>query len=216
MKALLKKEFALCMHPASVLFVFLGALVLVPNYPAEVACFFSGLGAFFICLTARENGDAAFTVSLPVKKEQVAYARILHCTILQALQIAFMAICTALKCSLFPTQNYAGMDAGIAFFGEAFLLYGLFDIIFFPWYFSDVTKVGVPFIVAGVAQFVVILIVIVLTYVCPFVRDCLDNSDASYLGAKLGVLFVGLALYLACAAAATVLSGRAFKRADVA
>lgn len=33
--AMLKKEFALCLHPAAIVFVLFGAFVFIPNYPYE-------------------------------------------------------------------------------------------------------------------------------------------------------------------------------------
>ena len=67
MSALLKKEFSLALHPASALFVFFAAMVFIPNYPYEVMFFFSGLSAFFICLTGRENKVLPFSCVLPVE-----------------------------------------------------------------------------------------------------------------------------------------------------
>ncbi|MCI9504205.1 MAG: hypothetical protein HFE26_02280 [Clostridia bacterium] len=84
MAALLKKEFSLCLHPTGALFVLFSAFVFIPNYPYEVMFFFSGLSVFFICLTARENGDAAFTCCLPVGRKEAVLARMSMCALLQA------------------------------------------------------------------------------------------------------------------------------------
>ena len=61
MKNLMRKELVLAMHPASVLFLLLSAMLLIPNYPYYVICFYTCLGTFFICLTGRENRDIEFT-----------------------------------------------------------------------------------------------------------------------------------------------------------
>ncbi|MDE5547885.1 MAG: hypothetical protein K2J30_02695 [Clostridia bacterium] len=74
---LLKKEWALCLHPTCFIFLAFAFFVFIPNYPYEVAYFFSGLAVFFVCLTARENGDFAYTCSKPVKQRAVALARVL-------------------------------------------------------------------------------------------------------------------------------------------
>ena len=55
MKALLKKEFLLCLHPTCFIFLAFAAFVFLPNYPYEVMFFFSGLSVFFVCLTARQR-----------------------------------------------------------------------------------------------------------------------------------------------------------------
>ena len=66
MSKLLKKELALCLHPAAVVMLLLSALVLAPNYPYAVSFFYLTLGLFFICLGGRENHDVIFTLTLPV------------------------------------------------------------------------------------------------------------------------------------------------------
>ena len=57
MNRLLQKELRLAMHPASVGFLLLSALLLIPNYPYYVTFFYTSLGVFFICLGGRENKD---------------------------------------------------------------------------------------------------------------------------------------------------------------
>ena len=97
MKALLKKEFRLCLHPTALIFLAFAGFVFIPSYPYEVMFFFSGLSVFFICLTARENGDASFSCALPVKKGDVARARIFMCVILQVALLALAACTTSVK-----------------------------------------------------------------------------------------------------------------------
>lgn len=65
--AMLKKEFPLCLHPAAIVFVLFGAFVFIPNYPYEVMFFFSGLGAYFICLSAR--GKRRFGIRLHASRQ---------------------------------------------------------------------------------------------------------------------------------------------------
>ena len=63
---LLRKEFSLCMHPTCWLMPLLSVLILTPGYPYGVCCFYVALSIFFVCLTARENHDAAYTLTLAV------------------------------------------------------------------------------------------------------------------------------------------------------
>ena len=135
MKALLKKEFTLCLHPTAFLFLAFCVFVFIPNYPYEVMFFFSGLSVFFICLTARENGDAAFTSALPVRREYAVYARVLMCVILQAALLMLAGMTTAIKEACFPTAmqlNAAGSTANLAFLGYGAIIMGTFNLTFFP------------------------------------------------------------------------------------
>lgn len=147
MSALLKKEFSLALHPASALFVFFAAMVFIPNYPYEVMFFFSGLSAFFICLTGRENKDLHFSCVLPVEKRDVAAARVLFCMILQLAQIVLCVPFIAIKSAWINMPNLAGMEANAAFLGFGLMMLGGFNLIFFPLYFKNPNKVGKPFCV---------------------------------------------------------------------
>ena len=48
MKALLNKEFRLCLHPAVFIYLALFLMLLIPNYPYLVSCFFV-CNAIFFC-----------------------------------------------------------------------------------------------------------------------------------------------------------------------
>ena len=48
MKALIKKEFKLALHPTVPLFWLLSAMLIIPNYPYYVAFFYTTLGLFFV------------------------------------------------------------------------------------------------------------------------------------------------------------------------
>ena len=54
---LLRKELRLAVHPTSWIFLGLSLMLLIPSYPYYVAFFYTGLGIFFTCLSARENQD---------------------------------------------------------------------------------------------------------------------------------------------------------------
>ena len=201
---LLKKEFRLCLHPTAPLFLALAAMVLIPNYPYAVSFFYLTLGVFFICLTGRENHDVAFTAALPVSRKQIVEGRMLLVCCLEALDLLAVGLMLWVKGPIGFTPNEAGMDANIALLGEGLIVFGLFNLIFFPRWYKDINKVGVPFLLASAAVFVYILLAIVSTYAIPFVRDCLDTQDPAFLKEKL--LFVGAALLFF--AAATWLSAR--------
>ena len=212
---LLKKEFRLCLHPTAPLFLALASMILIPNYPYAVSFFYVTLGVFFICLTGRENHDAGYTAALPVSRKQIVEGRILLVCCLELADLLAAALMVWLKSLIGFSPNQAGMDANIALLGEGFLVFSLFNLIFFPRWYKDINKVGAPFLLASAAVFVYILLVIVSTYAVPFVRDCLDTQDPDHLTEKL--LFTGAAaLVFACSAWLTVqLSVRRFEQVDL-
>ncbi len=216
MKALLQKEFTLSLHPMAIVFLCFAALVFVPNYPYEVIFFFSGLSVYFICMTARENGDLLFTCSLPVTKRSVALARILTAVILQCALLIFTALCIGVKQIVYPREllvNLAANSANLAFCGFGGLLLGTFNLVFFPLYYRDPNRVGIPFLIATAVQFGLIALMIILRHM-PFYAP-LTVPDPTGWGAKLTVLLCGLTLYAAMTFSAARLSLRTFERVDL-
>ena len=212
---LLKKELRLCLHPTAPLFLLLCAMILIPNYPCTVSFFYMTLGVFFICLTGRENHDAAFTAALPVSRKQMVWGRVGMVCCLELADLLAAAMMLWVKGLIGFTPNQAGMDANIALLGEGFILFGLFNLIFFPNWYKNINKVGVPFLLSSAAVFVYILLAIVSTYAVPFVRDCLDTQDPAHLTEKL--LFIAAAvLFFLCATGLSVkASVRRFERVDL-
>ena len=211
---LLKKEFTLCMHPTCWLMPLLSALVLTPGYPYGVSCFYVALSIFFVCLTARENHDASYTLMLPVSRADAVRARILFCVLVEAVQIALMGGFIALKYAIGFKENPAGLDAGVALIGEGFLLYTIFNMIFFPAYYKDINKPGSAFMKAGTAMFVWIVLEVVATYTLPFAQK-LDQADPKNLSEKIIFTLGACALFVTGTVRAGISSVKCFEKKDL-
>lgn len=196
MLKLLKKEFALSMHPMTPVMLLLSAMVLIPNYPYGVIFFYVTLSLFFTCLSGRENNDVLYSLTLPVPKRDVVRARICYAVILEIAQLVIMIPFVLLKQRLSGAVNQAGLDANLSLFGWGLILYALFNAVFFSGYYKDVKRVGVSFIKASALMFVCIAAEIAASYVIPFVRDCLDGSGAKYLPARINFLFFGISIFV--------------------
>ena len=212
---LLKKEFALCMHPTGIIMPLLSALVLVPGYPYGVSCFYVGLAVYFISLEARENHDAAYTLTLPVSRADAVKARILFCALLEIGQLILMGVFVIIKYAIGFVENPAGLDAGVALIGEGFVLYAIFNMIFFPMYYRDINKPGSAFLWAGAAMFLWIAAEVVSTYAVPFVHNCLDQADPAYMREKALFTLGGFALFAAGTARAVLASAKKFEAVDL-
>ena len=150
---LLRKELRLAVHPTSWLFLGLSLMLLIPSYPYYVAFFYTGLGIFFTCLSARENQDISYMLLLPLPKHDVVRARFVSSVLMELLQVATAAFTLVLHHFLIQTSNPVGMDANIALLGLALVELGLFNLVFFPLYYKNPQKVGVPFLIAGLQCF---------------------------------------------------------------
>lgn len=211
---LLIKEWKLCMHPTGYLMLLCAALVLVPGYPYTVSCFYMGLAIFFICLTARENHDAAYTLTLPVSREDAVRARILFCTALEVLDLLMIGLMVLLKGAIGNTPNPAGLDAGLALIGEGMIAFALFNMVFFPIYYRDINKPGKAFGFAAAAMLVLIVLEIAATYTVPFFR-MLDTPDPQYLSEKGLYTLAGLALFAGGTAKSIQMSRKRFAEEDL-
>ena len=191
------------------------ALILVPGYPYGVSCFYMGLAVYFICLTARENHDASYTLTLPVSRRDAVRARILFCSVLEVIDLLLMALFILIKQLIGNVPNPAGLDAGVALIGEGMILFAIFNMIFFPVYYRDINKPGKAFLPAAAAMFLWIILEVVGTYAVPFLRDVLDQPDPRYMSDKLLFTLGGLALFLGGTALSIQRSVKKFEELDL-
>ena len=187
----------------------------VPGYPYGVSCFYMGLAIFFICLTARENHDATYTLMLPVSRADAVKGRILFCTLLEVIDLLVMGIFILIKYAIGTTPNPAGLDAGLALIGSGMIIFAIFNMIFFPVYYKDINKPGKAFGFAAVAVFLWIIIETVSTYAVPFFRDVLDQPDPRNMSDKALFTLAGLALFVAGTAKSVQMSVKKFEEVDL-
>lgn len=215
MAKLLKKEFILFTHPTSWLFLAFGAMILIPGYPLYLPLFWTTLGLFYACLSARENNDLYYTLQLPVRKRDAVRARALYFSLMELLQIAVCVPLAVLRGALKIGPNPAGMDANIALFGLGLLLMGLFNCLFLPRLYKKPEAVGKPFLLVTVWVFLYIAAAEVCCFTVPFFRDVLDTPDPQHLGAKLIVLALGAALFVLLTLAGTRKAETIFEKVDL-
>lgn len=215
MKKLLKKEFMLALHPTSIIFLFFAVFVFIPNYIYEAMFFFSCLSIFFICLTSRENKDIYFTATLPVEKKKIALARIFVAIILQLTQLVLVSVFIILKTKFINLPNIAGLEANMAFIGVGFIILGAFNLIFFPLYFKNPNKVGVPFIITSIVIFFIVCLNTILVNAVPFIANNIDIPDTVFSLSKLFILIGGMIIYILFNIITCILSVKIFKKTDL-
>ena len=145
---LLYKEFALAAHPSLFIFTFLGCLVIVPAYPYSVIFMFGCLAPFITFMFARENNDAWFTAILPVKKRETVKAKCMLIIAVQLGQLIISVPFAVLRNILSIPNNPVGMDATVGWYGFGFIIFSVFDLLFFPTYYKSGYKAGKAFLLA--------------------------------------------------------------------
>ena len=126
-----------------------------------------------------------------------------------------MILFVLLKNAIGNMPNPAGMDAGLALIGEGMIIFGLFNMIFFPLYYRDINKPGKAFLFASAAVFLWIILEVVSTYTVPFFRDVLDQPDPRNMSDKALFTLGGLALFLAGTAWSIRTSVKRFEELDL-
>lgn len=141
MKNLVYKEFRLAAHPTNCIFLSFAFMLLIPNYPYLVSFFYTTLGIFFMCLSSRENHDLEYSLNLPVRKRDLVGARILTVCIFELLTIVATIPFAVLRCTILNVSaNQAGSMPSLAFYGIAFLYFGIFNLAFFTAYYKSPEK----------------------------------------------------------------------------
>ena len=211
MMTLLYKEIRLCAHPTSIVFAFLGCLVLVPAYPYSVIFLFGCLAPYITFVNARETNDAWYTATLPVTKRESVRAKCLLIVSLQLFQLLFSIPFTLLRRALGVPNNPVGLDATLAWYGFGLMIYAAFDLAFFPAFYKSGYKAGKAFIVASVPM---LLGMIAAESTAHIPALAWLDSDAHWRR-QLPVLAAGMACYAALLPLACRISEGRFERVDL-
>ena len=207
MKALLRKEFSLCVHPTCYLFLILGALMLlIPSYPLYVCFFYMTLAIYFVFLIGQEKRDILFSSLLPVAKADLVTARTLLIVFFELAVVLLAVPFAILRQVLQIPANPVGMDPGTAFFGLVLIQFAIFNAIFLPCFYKTGEKAGKSFLLAVLGEFFYICIVEAAVHIVPYCKTVLDTTEAHMQVSQLpvllaGVLVYGLATWLACRSA---------------
>ena len=215
MTKILKKEIELALHPTAPIMLGLSAMVLIPNYPYTVIFFYTTLALFFMCMSGRENHDIPYTMMLPIQKSDIVRGRILFAVLLEGCQLLLTGGFSLLRRVILPAENAAGMEANLALLAMGLVIYAVFNLVFFPAYYCNPAKIGVPFVLSGMVTFAVISVVETCTHVVPFFRDVLDTPDFDFMTEKLLVFAVCTIIYAVCTLLSLRISVKSFEKIDI-
>lgn len=158
MKALLNKEFKLCLHPATFIYLAMVLMLLIPNYPFLVSCFFVCNAIFFCFQQARENGDAMYTAMLPVSKAQAVRARVWFVVIIEAIDLLLMAAMCAFAIVSMPPTNAGGTDHSLSLLAFALIVFAIFNLIYLPSFYQTGYKAGSAFLKGAIGVWIWIML----------------------------------------------------------
>jgi len=216
MRDIFYKEFKLFWNPFIYLLLLFGTFLLIPHWPYFIAfgyiIWIGFVTAFFI---GRSNHDVFFTVSLPVRKKDIVLARVCSVAILELLQI-LVAIPFAILYEVFyHHSNTAGMNPNFAFFGSLFIMYSIFNIIFFPGFYKTAYNVGKPMLFAVIASSFFAIAANVVVMLAPVLNTNLNGLGATNFACQFPVLLAGIAIFVLLTWLSYRISADRFEKVDL-
>ena len=210
---LLYKEMRLVAHPTSIVFAFLGCLVLVPSYPYSVIFMFGCLAPYITFLNARETNDVWYTAVLPVTKRESVLWKCLLVVFFQLFQLLFSIPFVLLRNTMNIANNPVGLDATVAWYGLGFFLYAVFDLAFLTTFYKNGYKVGKSFIFATIPM-VLLMVAIESTAHIPALT-WVDSYQPKHLLIQLPILLAGIVFYGVFVSLAYRISAKRFEKVDL-
>lgn len=213
MTTLLYKEIRLAAHPTSIVFIFLGCLVLVPAYPYSVIFMFGCLAPYITFLNARETNDAWYTAILPVTKRESVLGKCLLIASFQLFQLLFSIPFAFLRSALNIENNPVGLDATLAWYGLGLAVYAVFDFVFISSFYKSGYKAGKAFLLASIPMVLLILMVEAMPHIPAL--TWLDSYQPKHLLMQLPILAVAIICYAALLLFAYRISVKRFDKVDL-
>ncbi len=198
MTAILQKEYKLFVLPLVYIFMAFILMLLIPNYPYTVSFFYTCLGIFFCFQMGRENRDVYYMLMLPIKKKDIVKARYLTILSIEIIQILLCIPVSIIRGTVLTYPNMAGIDPDVAFYGGACIIFATFNLVFFSGYFKDVSKVGISFLKASIAAFLMVGLVEASVHIGKAVLGtCFwDSMKIENLIKQIPILLVGIVIFI--------------------
>jgi hypothetical protein len=210
---LLYKELILAAHPTSIVFAFLGCLVIVPAYPYTVIFMFGCLAPYITFLYARETNDAWYTAILPVTKRESVKGKFLLIISIQLFQLILSIPFVFLRNIMEMQNNPVGIDATVAWYGFGMIIYAVFDLIFFPTYYKNGYKAGKAFVIAAIPLLLFMIAVEACAHVP--VLAWLDRYAPQDMLMQTPILLIGILCYILLLSIAYRVSVTRFEKVDL-
>lgn len=214
MKTLLYKQLRLACHPMTPVFCLSGIMLLIPNYPYSVAFFYVTLGLFFTFLNMREQKDIYYSALLPLRKRDTVRAAVAFTVLAELLSVVITALFCLLSAKLQPGKdNAVGMDANLMLLGAGFVLYGVFNLVFFVCLYRSGYKVGAAYLKANLALWPMMFLAEALPHFPSLLW--LNRVDTQANLRQIPILLFGVAVFAVLTILAYRRSARLYERVDL-
>lgn len=210
---LLYKELRLAAHPTLYVFMLMGVLLIIPNYPYGLVFLFGSLAPFITFLFGRETRDVYFTALLPIKKSDVVKGKCLMVVFVQIAQIIISIPFAIMRVYMQPSGNSVGIEANFAYYGFGFMIFTVFNFIFFTQFYKTAYKVGRSFIIAIIPVVVLIVVMELASHIS--LLQWLDSVSPDMLMCQMPILAVGVTIYIVGIFSTYFAAAKRFERVDL-
>lgn len=162
--------------------------------PYGMIFFFGCLGLYFTSQFARENSDAFYTATLPIKKRHVVKSK---CLLFVSIEIAQLIICipfSIIRLWTLPDGNPVGIEANVAYFGFGLIVYAIFNFLYLTVLFQSAYQVGKAFVIAIIPATAIIALMEYSVHLPSF--TWLDSLQTGDLIRQLPILGIGILIYI--------------------
>jgi hypothetical protein len=230
LRQLFVKELKLALNPNVIIMTALSVTILIPSYPAFAAIVYLLAGLFSIMPRALADKDIEYTSMLPVPKKGVVVAKIMLfvslelATTLLTVPFAFIRnlvtdpMIVAAGASEETKVSMLAFEPSLTTYGFAFFIFGFYNILFFPWYYKNPSKINLPQTVTTIITMVVAVILIVLPLIGPLgsllsYQGALSNPTALYT--QIGILVGGAVIGALLTFFSIKLASKHFEKVDI-
>jgi ABC-2 type transport system permease protein len=192
-----------------------GALFLIPQW-----LFFIALMYFFFISVPNIFGafnsqnDFGFAIIMPVSKDEIVKGKILSLIIIELLHLLIGAIFAFIHLKIYGIDNFM-LDLNFAFFGISFMMFAIFNIVFFPLYFKSAYNFGIPTIAANVAAILFAAVVELLVFFNPNFNYFLEGKSPEMKRLQIFILIGGILIFALFNHITYRISAKRFEKIDL-
>ena len=218
MKNLLYKELKLSIHPLCYVFIFgFGFMVLIPQYPVVIGFIYTLASYTFIFIgvnKGQSTNDLLYTVTLPIRKQEVIKARLLSISLMHLMTMLMLLILSPIKVQIdsqiIAEQIAAGIpeaevvadigfgaDCIFGIFSTALICFAIHDLIYFSMFYKHGKSVVAPTLV-GILIFTVLLMgfSVFIPLAFPSLIQFFKISNQSTILYQVIIFIISLLFYL--------------------
>lgn len=223
MKNLLYKEFTLSVHPLAYFFIALMALSAVsPVFPSFVPLLYFGAAYTFLFIGMNKTtttNDLLYTCLLPIRRGDVVKARVFSTTVLQLFELVLVFSFFTLPTFVFQDGNSdlqeqivsIGLRQGIVLLGVYLICFGVFDLIYMPWFYKNGKSIILNMFVGMLVTAVVGAVLTIVPYHTILDLITVGHPNANYL-LQFGILLIGIGFWISSKALVIKISTNNLKK----